>query len=143
MGKLSHDGSGLRRALGARAVGLREVSQVRTVGIWVSGLLASFIVGAFVGSIFDSAYSGVPAIGPPLLAFVAGFNANAFVGGIAGLLIFTCARLWLAGKSILEISEAMKPISRVYVHRVLTTKYPEQYETGQKRRKAERAKEAK
>jgi len=74
-------------------------AQLRTVGIWVSGLLASFIVGAFVGSIFDSAYSGVPAIGPPPLAFMAGFNANAFMGGIAGLLIFTCARLWLAGKS--------------------------------------------
>jgi hypothetical protein len=66
---------------------------VRTVGIWVSGLLASFIVGAFVGSIFDRAYSGVPAIGPPSLAFTASFNPNAFMGGIAGLLIFT--RLWL------------------------------------------------
>jgi hypothetical protein len=51
--------------------------------------------------------------------------------------------LWQAGKSILEITEAMKPISRVYVHRVLTTKYPEQYEAGQKARKAEREKAAK
>jgi hypothetical protein len=69
---------------------------VRTVGIWVSGLLASFIVGAFIGSIFDHVYSGVPAIGPPHLAFMASFNANALMGGIAGLLAFTCARLWLA-----------------------------------------------
>jgi hypothetical protein len=71
---------------------------MRTVGIWVSGLLASFIVGAFIGSIFDHAYNGVPAIGPPRLAFMAGFDANALMGGIAGLLIFTCARLWLTSR---------------------------------------------
>jgi hypothetical protein len=52
-------------------------------------------------------------------------------------------KLWEAGKSIREIAEALKPISRVYVHRLLTTKYPAQYEAGQKERKAERAKEPK
>jgi hypothetical protein len=32
--------------------------------------------------------------------------------------------LWQAGKSIREITAAMKPISRIYVHRILTTKFP-------------------
>ena len=45
-------------------------------------------------------------------------------------------KLWLDGKSIAEITEAMKPISRVYAHRVLTTKYPDQYKAGQKAGKA-------
>jgi|HubBroStandDraft_5_1064220.scaffolds.fasta_scaffold172941_3 hypothetical protein len=45
--------------------------------------------------------------------------------------------LWEKGKSILEISEAMKPISRVFVHRTLTTKFPKQYAAGvQAREKA-------
>jgi hypothetical protein len=52
-------------------------------------------------------------------------------------------KLWESGKSIREISEAMKPISRVFVHRTLTTKYPEQYAAGQKARKAERTAETK
>jgi hypothetical protein len=50
--------------------------------------------------------------------------------------------LWVAGKSIAEIAEAMKPISRVYIHRVLTAKIPNEYEAGQKTRKATRAKAA-
>ena len=81
---------------------------MRTVGIWVSGLFASFIVGAFVGSIFDHAYSGVPAIGPPPLAFMASFNANAVMGGIAGLFAFTCARLWLASGPNRHLSAASR-----------------------------------
>jgi hypothetical protein len=51
-------------------------------------------------------------------------------------------KLWLDGKSIAEITEAMKPISRVYVHRVLTTKYPDQYKAGVKARKAARERSA-
>jgi hypothetical protein len=50
--------------------------------------------------------------------------------------------LWVAGKSITEIAEALKPISRVYTHRVLSTKYPDQYKAGVKARKAARAKAA-
>jgi len=42
--------------------------------------------------------------------------------------------LWTAGKSIHEIAEAMKPISRVFVHRTLTTKFKSQYDAGQKAR---------
>jgi hypothetical protein len=38
--------------------------------------------------------------------------------------------LWEKGKSIREIAEAMKPISRVFVHRVLTLKFPKQYAKG-------------
>jgi hypothetical protein len=49
-------------------------------------------------------------------------------------------KLWLDGKSITEIAEALKPISRVYTHRVLSTKYPDQYKAGVKARKAARAK---
>jgi hypothetical protein len=37
-------------------------------------------------------------------------------------------KLWECGKSISEIAAEMKPISTVYVHRVLTTKFPKQYE---------------
>jgi len=43
----------LRRVLGARAVELCELSQVRTVGIWVSGLLASAIIGFAIGAYFQ------------------------------------------------------------------------------------------
>jgi hypothetical protein len=46
--------------------------------------------------------------------------------------------LWEKGKSIKEISEVMKPISRIYVHRILTTKYKAQYEAGVKSRDAAR-----
>jgi hypothetical protein len=43
---------------------------------------------------------------------------------------------WEKGKSIKEIAEAMKPISRVFVHRVLTLKFPKQYAEGRKEREA-------
>ena len=49
-------------------------------------------------------------------------------------------KLWLDGKSIAEITEAMKPISRVYVHRVLSTKFTKEYDAGVKARQAARAK---
>jgi hypothetical protein len=48
--------------------------------------------------------------------------------------------LWTAGKSIREIAEALKPISKVFVHRTLTTKFKSQYDAGQKARAAAREK---
>ena len=47
---------------------------------------------------------------------------------------------WEAGKSIKEIAQAMRPISRVFVHRTLTTKFKAQYDAGQKARAAAREK---
>jgi len=43
---------------------------------------------------------------------------------------------WEKGRSIKEIAGAMKPISRVFVHRVLTLKFPKQYAEGRKERDA-------
>lgn len=51
----------------------------RTVAIWVCGLLASAIIGGIVGARFDAPYT----------------TDNAFWGVIAGLLVFTCGRLWM------------------------------------------------
>lgn len=48
-------------------------------------------------------------------------------------------KLWEAGKSIEEIAESMK-MSRVYAHRVLTTKYKAQYQAGVKERRDAREK---
>jgi hypothetical protein len=45
---------------------------------------------------------------------------------------------WERGLSIREIAEKMSPISRIYVHRVLSTRFPKQYEAGQKQRAAAR-----
>jgi hypothetical protein len=53
---------------------------VRTIAIWVFGLLASAIVGALVGSRFDVGYSGDYGIW----------------GALAAMFAFACARLWLA-----------------------------------------------
>jgi Helix-turn-helix domain of resolvase len=47
-------------------------------------------------------------------------------------------KLWEDGKSIREIAEIMKPISSVFVHRTLTTKFRKQYDQGQKERAATR-----
>jgi hypothetical protein len=52
----------------------------------------------------------------------------------------TILKHWVAGKSIKEVAEAMKPISRVFVHRVLTLKFPTQYAEGRKERDAAKAK---
>jgi hypothetical protein len=47
----------------------------------------------------------------------------------------TMLALWEKGKSIREISETMDPHpSKVFVHRVLTLKYPKQYAQGRKER---------
>jgi hypothetical protein len=47
-------------------------------------------------------------------------------------------QLWEKGLSIREIAEKMSPISRVFVHRTLTTKFAKQYAEGQKQRAAAR-----
>jgi hypothetical protein len=47
--------------------------------------------------------------------------------------------LWEKGLSIREIAEKLKPISTVYTHRVLSVRFPKQYEQGQKQRAAARA----
>jgi hypothetical protein len=47
---------------------------------------------------------------------------------------------WEGGKSIKEIAQAMRPISRVFVHRTLVTKFKSQYVAGQKARAAAREK---
>jgi hypothetical protein len=52
---------------------------VRTLGIWVFGLLASLFIGAMIGSQFDHSYSSDMGVS----------------GAIAGMLAFTCLRLWL------------------------------------------------
>jgi hypothetical protein len=49
---------------------------IRTVAIWICGLLASAIIGGIVGARFGT--------------------EDAVWGVIAGPLVFTCARLWLA-----------------------------------------------
>jgi hypothetical protein len=54
---------------------------LRTIVIWISGLLASAIFGGFIGSTFDSVY---------------GDGRGMIAGAFAGLLTFICARLWLA-----------------------------------------------
>jgi hypothetical protein len=51
---------------------------MRTFGIWVCGLLAALLIGGFIGSQFDNAYSPV----------------WGFWGAIAAMLVFACARLW-------------------------------------------------
>ena len=57
----------------------------RTVVLLVCGLLASAIIGGFVGSLLERPYSS---------------GAGMIWGGIVGVGLFasTCARLWLAGK---------------------------------------------
>ena len=50
----------------------------RTIFIWIFGVLASGIIGALVGSRFDTGWG----------------SDNAFWGFLAGILVFACARLW-------------------------------------------------
>jgi hypothetical protein len=45
---------------------------------------------------------------------------------------------WERGLSILEIAEKMSPISRIYVHRVLSTRFPKQSAAGHTPRAAAR-----
>jgi hypothetical protein len=59
-------------------------AKMRTVGIWVFGLVASAIIGFAIGAYFQ----------PPDST-----SGGALWGVIAALGIFTCARFWLAGRS--------------------------------------------
>jgi hypothetical protein len=56
---------------------------MRTLGIWVFGLLASAIAGGLIGSKFDDGYS----------------SSSGFWGFLAGVLAFACVRLWLGQSS--------------------------------------------
>jgi hypothetical protein len=47
-------------------------------------------------------------------------------------------KLWADGTRISEIAEAIKPISKAFVHRTLTTKFAKQYVDGQTERAAAR-----
>ena len=58
---------------------------MRTIGIWVFGLLASAIVGGFVASRFESQYDYSHDLG--------------LMGALAGIFAFACIRLWLGGSS--------------------------------------------
>jgi hypothetical protein len=60
-----------------------EAHGIRTIGIWVSGLLASGIFGAALGSFLVSNSNGDAALW----------------GFFAGFLGFICLRLWLGEKS--------------------------------------------
>ena len=55
------------------------------IALWVCGLVASAIIGGFIGSLLERPYSS---------------GACLVWGGIVGVGLFasTCARLWLAGK---------------------------------------------
>jgi uncharacterized membrane protein YfcA len=55
---------------------------VRTIAIWVFGLLASAIIGGFAGAHLSETY-----------------DAALFWGALAGMLAFACLRLWLATPS--------------------------------------------
>ena len=52
--------------------------EIRTIGIWITGLLASSIAGGILGDAIDSGMS----------------DGYGFLGAVAGALAFTCFRLW-------------------------------------------------
>jgi hypothetical protein len=54
----------------------------RAIAIWIFGLLASAIIGAFAGAHFGETYD---------IAY--------FWGALAGMFAFACLRLWLAAPS--------------------------------------------
>jgi len=51
----------------------------RRISIWIFGILASGILGGFIGSHFNTIYD----------------NDNGFWGFLAGVFAFACLRLWL------------------------------------------------
>lgn len=55
----------------------------RTVGIWVSGLIAGAIFGAFIGQALDASSMGDPGV----------------PGAIGGMCLFICARLWATSRA--------------------------------------------
>lgn len=62
---------------------------VRTTAIWIFGLIASAIIGAFVGSAYDSTFN----------PYSMGTSGGGLFGFIGGMCLFACLRLWLAPKS--------------------------------------------
>lgn len=52
---------------------------MRTFGIWFFGLIAGMLIGGLVGNHLN-------------------YSDGAFFGIIAGMAVFACARLWLAGR---------------------------------------------
>jgi hypothetical protein len=60
---------------------------IRTLGIWVFGLLAAAIIGGFIGSAYDSVFN--PYAG----------GLGLLTAALAAMSVFTCLRLWLAPKS--------------------------------------------
>ena len=70
---------------------MSRMERVRTIAIWVSGLAASAIVGAGIGSGISGVVGAIGATSD------AASNAEAW-GIVAGLLGFTCARLWATSK---------------------------------------------
>jgi hypothetical protein len=65
---------------------------MRTVRTWISGLLASCLLGLLIGAMLDGPYRVTNDM------FWSAINAllsGAFWGAVLGLLTFTCARLWL------------------------------------------------
>jgi hypothetical protein len=68
---------------------------VRTVGIWISGLLASCLIGFLIGSILDGPYR---ATNDMLWGVTAGLLSGTFWGAMLGMLVFTLARLLLASE---------------------------------------------
>jgi hypothetical protein len=55
---------------------------VRTIAIWVFGLLASALIGGLIGGLGDAAIRNI------------GWGAP--IGALAGIFGFACLRLWLA-----------------------------------------------
>jgi hypothetical protein len=54
------------------------VRYARGLGIWISGLLGSTLVGSMMGTLFFN-----------------GFVDPSILGGLAGFLLFACFRLWM------------------------------------------------
>jgi hypothetical protein len=61
---------------------------IRTIAIWIFGLLAAAIIGGFLGSAYDAHF----------YPYGGGGIARIY-GVIGGMCAFTCLRLWLAPKS--------------------------------------------
>jgi hypothetical protein len=68
---------------------------VRTVGIWIGGLLASGGIGGFAGSMLDGPHNS--AHSSLVWDAIAGLMLSSmFWSALLGMLVFTYARLWLA-----------------------------------------------
>jgi hypothetical protein len=61
---------------------------IRTIGIWIFGLLAAAIIGGFLGSAYAEHFYPHNSDG-----------LEPIFGVIGGMCVFACLRLWLAPKS--------------------------------------------